>query len=46
VGIYESGGKYRTVMLFTVADSPGEKSLSESWKELEQSVRDLRDLFR
>ena len=50
VGIYESGGKYRTVMLFTVAGSPGqareEKSLSESWKELEDSLRDLKNIFR
>ena len=47
VGIFESRGKYYTVMLFTVAGSPQtEKGLGESLKDLEKSFRELRDIFR
>ena len=44
----QAGDRYYVVELFAgnSTASAQEKSLSKSWKELEQSVKDLRDLFR
>ena len=49
LGIVRVGNKYFVAELFggsSTAAAAQDKSLSESWKELEQSLRDLGDLFR
>jgi uncharacterized protein YkwD/uncharacterized membrane protein len=46
LGFAKAGDKYFVVELFAGNSSAGsQKSLSESLKELERSVRDLRDIF-
>lgn len=45
VGIFERGGDYFCVQILCAEGAKTEKSLSESWKELEQSLKDLGDLF-
>jgi uncharacterized protein YkwD len=45
VGIFERGGDYFCVQILCAEGAKPEKSLSESWKELEQSLKELGDLF-
>jgi uncharacterized protein YkwD len=44
-GVFQHGNQYICVQILCAAEAP-EKSLEESWKELEQSIQDLRDLFK
>lgn len=44
VGIVKQGGGYYSLLLYG-GDGPKEKSLSESWKDLEDAFRELKDLF-
>jgi uncharacterized protein YkwD len=48
VGIYKQGGKYYCVQILCGPDVPPaeEKSLGESWEELEQSLKELGEVFK
>jgi uncharacterized protein YkwD len=45
VGIFQHGSTYVCAQLLCASEAPV-KSLEESWKELEESIQDLRDLFK
>jgi len=49
LGVARAGNKYFVAELFagdSTTSAAQDKSLSESWKELEQSIRDIRDILR